>query len=202
MMFIETRLLDKVSYGSSFSHFYDTRIKTLRNGREVRNINWPYPKGRYRALYEHLNESDHSVVIHAHRTCYGSAVGFRFKDWTDYKAELEFIGTGTGSAQTLQLVKNYQFGSTTVPRPIKKPVAGTVRLYELDNVDNAEEIVFTMDYTTGLVNFTASSGAPVVWTGEFDVPVRFQSDELETDVDGTGHDGFVLTSDVDLIEVW
>lgn len=201
-MFIETRLLDKVSYGSEFSHTFNTRIKTLRNGREVRNINWPFPKGKYTALYQHLNEPDHQVVISAHRTCYGSAIGFRFKDWTDYKAELEFIGTGEGATQSLQLVKNYKFGTSTVARPIRKPIQNTIRLFQQIEDGAPTEIAFTVDETTGVITFNATEDAAVLWSGEFDVPVRFANDEIATEVDGTGHAGLVLTSDVDLLEDW
>ena len=41
----------------------------------------------------------------------GKAYGFRFKDWTDFKATGQLVGTGDGALAQFQLVKHYPSGS-------------------------------------------------------------------------------------------
>lgn len=195
-MFNESRLLDCVSYGSQFGQEFSTRIKRLRNGVERRNINWAMPLGRYTVVYQALKEEDHIKVRGAHMACMGSAIAFRFKDWTDYRAYDQVLGVGTGGAQVLQLVKSYEFGPATLQRIIKKPVSGTVQAYA-----DGFPIASTVDYLTGLITLTAPDGAVITWSGEFDVPVRFETDRLDVDPVAPRAGGFILSTDVDLVEV-
>jgi uncharacterized protein (TIGR02217 family) len=68
-------------------------------------------------------------------------------------------------------------------RPIQKPVGGTVRV-AVAGVEQAIGPAFTCDPTTGLVTFAAPPppGAAVTAGFEFDVPVRFDTDELDIDL--------------------
>ena len=47
-----------------------------------------------------------------------------------------------------------------------------------------ENTDFTLDTTTGRVTFDSAPyyGADVTWTGEFDLPVRFDRDELDYEI--------------------
>ncbi len=195
-MFNETRLLDCVAYGSQFGQEFSTRIVQLRSGHERRNANWSMPLGRYSILYKSLRPQDHIKVRGAHMASLGSSIAFRFKDWTDYEADQEVIGTGTGAEQTLQLTKAYPFGPISLQRIIKKPVAGTVQIYA-----NGSPVAATVDTTTGLVSVTTSAGAEITWSGEFDVPVRFESDRLDVDPIARVSGDFLLSADVGLVEV-
>lgn len=195
-MFNETRLLDCVAYGSQFGQEFRTRVVTLKSGYERRNAEWSMPLGRYSVLYQALSPEDHAAVRAAHMACMGSAIPFRFKDWTDFTAENEVIGTATGSPQTLQLTKTYTFGPLTLTRTIKKPVADTVTLYA-DGVS----IGVSVDTETGIVSFIADAATEITWSGEFDVPVRFEADRLDMDPAAKSGGDFLLTGDVDLIEV-
>jgi len=195
-MFNETRLLDCVAYGSQFGQEFNTRIVTLKSGQERRNAQWSLPLGRYSILYQALDPADHAVVRAAHMASLGSAIPFRFKDWTDYQADQEVIGTATGDPQDLQLTKKYTFGTIDLTRTIKKPVAGTVTLYA-----DGTEIGVAVDTETGIVSFVADAGTEITWSGEFDVPVRFDSDRLDLDPAAKSGGNFLLTGDVDLSEV-
>ncbi|MFP5422642.1 MAG: DUF2460 domain-containing protein, partial [Gammaproteobacteria bacterium] len=125
-MFNETRLLDRVAYGSEFGQEFRTRVVTLRSGVERRNAEWAAPLGRYRVLYQRLDANDHTLVAQAHMASMGALIPFRFKDWADFQANQELIGTGTGVEQVLQLVKEYSFGPMSLTRIIRKPVAGSL----------------------------------------------------------------------------
>ena len=195
-MFNETRLLDCVAYGSQFGQEFKTRIVTLKSGFERRNIEWTMPMGRYSVLFQALEPADHALVRGAHMASMGSAIPFRFKDWTDYQADNELIGVASGSPETMQLVKNYTFGALSLQRVIAKPVEDTVTLYA-DGV----EIGVAVDTATGIVSFIADIGAEITWSGEFDVPVRFENDRLDFDPAGRATGGLMLTGDVDIIEI-
>jgi len=195
-MFNETRLLDCVAYGSQFGQEFKTRIVTLKSGFERRNVEWSMPMGKYSVLFQALEPADHALVRGAHMASMGSAIPFRFKDWTDYQAAGELIGVATGDPQELQLVKSYTFGAISLERTITKPVEDTVTLYA-DGI----EIGVAVDTTTGIVSFIAPIGSDITWSGEFDVPVRFDSDRLDFDPAGRATGGFMLTGDVDIIEI-
>lgn len=194
MIFIEERLLDCVSYGSEFGQEFNTRIVTLQSGVDRRNAQWSAPLGRYSILYNALMESDHQIVRDAHMACMGSAIAFRLKDWTDYLAHNQFIGTGTGDMQTLQCIKQYEFGPVKLTRKIHKLVSAKVFA---DNI----EIPTTIIKTTGEVIIDAPVDSRITWSGEFDVPVRFNSDRLDWQPVSRSGGKFILSSDVDLTEV-
>lgn len=196
MTFIEKRLLDEVSYGSQFGREFRTRIVQLKSGRERRNAEWTAPLGRYSLLYNAIRPEHHQQIIGAHAACFGALFAFRFKDWSDYRVEDEPLTTGTGSAQEVQLVKRYSFGPIEYVREIKKPVEDSVFV----TVGGAP-IPSSLDATTGLVTFTAPSGASVRWSGEFDVPVRFEDDRLDVTPIAPEAGGMVVTSNADLVEV-
>ena len=194
--FVEERLLEAVAYGSVFGHAYNTRINTLRSGVERRNARWSTPLHRGSVMFNNINEGGHALVLATHHACMGSLIGFRFKDWSDFDATAEVIGTGTGAEQELQLIKTYSFGTVDTIRNITKPVFGTVTVYA-DEI----EISSTVDYATGIVTITAADGAEITWSGEFDVPVRFESDEIDFSVNTRSGSGLILTADVGIVEI-
>lgn len=195
-MFNETRLLDIVDYGTSFEYAFNTRIKKLRSGNERRNANWAIPMSQFSVLYNVLRAEHHQAVFQAHMASMGSLIPFRFKDWSDYEAEDEALTIGTGSLQSVQLYKTYTFGPLEFVKPIPKPVPGTVVIFQ-----DGSPIASTVDYTKGLATFVAASGSLVTWSGEYDKPVRFESDKLALESRSWSEKGLVLSANIDLIEV-
>jgi uncharacterized protein (TIGR02217 family) len=112
----------------------------------------------------------------------GKAYGFRFKDWTDYKATGQPLGAGDDATTAFQLVKRYPSGSAVEVRSIVKPVAGTVRVY-LDGVEQLSG--WSVDVTTGLVTFTSPPDEDVDVSAdfEFDAPVRFDTDHMAVTIE-------------------
>ncbi len=107
------------------------------------------------------------------------------------------LGTGNGSLTTFQLVKNYTSGAYSYSREIKKPVSGTVKIY-LNAVLQGSG--YSVDYTTGVVTFTAAPGAGVIVSSDFDfdVPVRFDTDTLSVRADGPG---FFVWDSIPIVEI-
>lgn len=196
-MFNEARLLDKVAYGSEFGHSYKTRIEELRSGVERRNAEWDLPLGRYSLIYQNIGTQHHGLIVAAHHACKGMLIGFRLKDFSDYKATNEPIGFGTGAQQTYQLTKTYTFGTLSTTKKIFKPVQGLVSVF----ADGTPITPDSIDYTTGIVTLTAPSGQEITWTGEYDVPVRFDNDEIDFSIDNRSGGELILNSDVQLVEL-
>lgn len=196
MSFVEERLLECVSYGTEGGPTWLTRRIGLKSGVIRRNAMRSRPLYRFVVLYKNLNDADHQRVIDAFNACMGGVFGFRLKDHADYQAVDELVGVGTGSPQSIQLARLYEFGTRNVSRPIRKPVAGTVSL-----TANGVPISSSVDTTTGIVTFTATNGHVVRWSGEFDVPVFFSDDELSFSIDERSSDGgFFLNANVALEE--
>ena len=94
------------------------------------------------------------------------------------------IGTGDGTTRVFPLAKTYGAGPLPWRRLIAKPVAGTVRI-AVGGVEVAGGQA-ACDAATGLVTFVPGAvppvGASVTAGFEFDVPVRFDTDELTIDL--------------------
>jgi uncharacterized protein (TIGR02217 family) len=103
----------------------------------------------------------------------GSAIAFRYKDYSDFEAVNEQIGVGDGANTTFYFTKLYG----DYLRDITQLVNGTVQLY-VNGV--LEPTGFTIYYDVGIVVFNSAvgNGAIVTANFEFDVRVRFETDDL------------------------
>lgn len=180
MSFDDVRLPVTVERGSRGGPRFNTTVFTLDSGFEKRNINWTRLRHAYNVGYGVTSKALFSEVVRFFIARQGRAYGFRFKDWADYQATTENIGTGNGSQVAFQLRKAYGDSARTFYRQIQKPVSGTNTFF----VNSVEDANVTLDLATGVVTFGTApgNGLPVTWTGEFDVPVRFDTDDLEVDL--------------------
>jgi uncharacterized protein (TIGR02217 family) len=196
MAFIEQRLLDCIAFGSGAGPTWKTRRIGLRSGIIMRNAQQSMPLYRFNLLYRNLKPYQHEAVIDVFNACMAGVHSFRVKDWQDYEAEDEALPVlGTAAPQSVQLVKVYSFGGQSVTRNIRKPVSGTVTM-----THNGAALTASVDYTTGIATFTTTAGHVLRWSGEFDVPVMFDVDELPFSGDNRSDDGLFLTGDVPLLE--
>ena len=190
--FHEVRFPLDVALGSRGGPVRRTDIVTLASGREHRNSRWAASRRRYDAgLGVRTVDSLHAVVAFFEERR-GRLYGFRFRDRTDWRSGPpsaeptpldQRIGTGDGTTRTFQLVKTYGSAFAPYVRTIAKPVGGSVRVA----VDGAEQEVgsaFNCDPATGLVTFVTPppAGAVIAAGYSFDVPVRFDTDELDIDL--------------------
>ena len=81
-------------------------------------------------------------------------------------------------------MKNYVSGAQVYKRPIRKPVAGTVRV-GVEQDELRDGIDYAVDPTTGMITFdTPPELDTEVFAGfEFDVPVRFDTDRILASVE-------------------
>ena len=192
MNFHEVRFPASLSFGSVGGPERRTEIVTLSNGFEERNTPWAHSRRRYDAGLGMRSLDDLSELIAFFEARKGQLYGFRWKDWTDYSSGLasavqsavdEEFGVGDDVTTVFQLAKNYRSGAHSYRRPITKPLEDTL-LIAVGGDEREEGVHFSVDYTTGLVTFVdpPETDAPVTAGFEFDVPVRFDGDRIETSV--------------------
>lgn len=183
--FHEVQFPPKVAYGASGGAEFNTSITTTFSGFEQRNVNWQKARGRWDVSTGIKTKTDMDILQAFFRARFGKAYGFRFKDWSDYQAVGQTLGTGNGTQTVFQLTKAYTSGAYSYSRDIKKPVTGTVKIYLNAVLQGAG---FSVDLTTGIITFSAAPGAGVIVSADFDfdVPVRFDTDTLAVRADGPG----------------
>lgn len=189
--FHEVRFPLDVSLGSRGGPVRRTDVVALASGREHRNSRWAHSRRRYDAgLGVRTVDALHEVIAFFEERR-GRLYGFRFRDRADGRSGApsqepkpgdQVIGTGNGSTAAFALVKTYGAAHAPYRRPIAKPVAGTVRV-AIDGVEQGPGTFFC-DPATGIVTFLTAptSGAAITAGFAFDVPVRFDTDELEIDL--------------------
>ena len=192
MGFHEIRFPANLSFGSVGGPERRTEIVTLSNGFEERNTPWADSRRRYDAGVGLRSLDDVEALITFFEARRGQLFGFRWKDWSDHKSSIpsaavqfedQLLGHGDGVTREFQIIKTYKSGSQSYARRVQKPVAATV-LVGAGGVQLTETIHFTFDATTGIISFDAAPdpGAPVTAGFEFDVPVRFDTDRIQTSV--------------------
>ncbi|HEX2552064.1 MAG TPA: DUF2460 domain-containing protein [Microvirga sp.] len=181
-----------VALGSRGGPVRRTDIVTLASGREHRNSRWAGSRRRFDAgLGIRTVDALHAVVAFFEERR-GRLHGFRFRDRVDWRSGPpsaaptsldQAIGTGDGATTVFPLAKAYGSAHAPYRRTIAKPVAGTVRV-AVDGVEQTAGTGFACNPATGLVTFAVppGSGANVTAGFDFDVPVRFDTDELEIDL--------------------
>ena len=183
MSFIEIQFPVDISYGATGGPVYSTDVVSLFSGHEQRNSNWRNARAKYNIASAVKTESQWQELIAFFRARKGKAIGFRFKDWSDYSAVGQQIAIADGASTDFQLRKSYVSGSAVVAREINKPVVGTVKVYK--NSHLRAELNYQVDHTTGIISFSEAPEAGVIIMAdfEFDVPVRFDTDELQLAID-------------------
>lgn len=188
MSFIESpRFPDVIAFTAIGGVGFSTSVVTLTSGFEARNVNWSSTRYGYDLALPVRNQSEVDTINAFFRNAQGRANGFRFKDWSDYQATKN--STATLTSKTFQFQRDYVSGSTTNVRTIKKPVSGTVSIYVANILQTSG---YSIDHTTGIVTFVSDPSGAVTWTGEFDVPVRFDVDMLKWRVVDRGANGLQI----------
>ena len=176
MTVIETRLSPQVEAGFSVVPGWNTRVITMRNGQERRNANWTMPKRRFSARYGKFTRAGRDEMLAVAMATLGQTYAFLFKDWSDYDVTGQSLGAAPSGSTAVQLVKTYTFGSQTLTRTITRPVSSTVVVYQA-GIPKAGTVSATTGLFTPSTAWTASAALTADF--QFDVPVRFATDEVE-----------------------
>jgi uncharacterized protein (TIGR02217 family) len=192
MSFHEVRFPPDLSFGSVGGPERRTEVVTLASGHEERNTPWAQSRRRYDAGVGLRSLDDIEALVAFFEARRGRLHGLRLKDWADFKScrpsrapspTDQLIAHGDGETTAFRLVKRYRSGEAAYDRPIAKPVAGSVRL-AVQGDALREGVDFEVDVTTGIVTLVRapSEGMQITAGFEFDVPVRFDTDAIQTGV--------------------
>jgi uncharacterized protein (TIGR02217 family) len=173
----------EIGQDASVSPTFSTNVVTSASGYESRNANWTQARLRFDAGPGVRGEPELETLLAFFRARRGPAIGFRFCDPFDNSsngmtglptAADQPIGTGDGTADRFELVKDYGTGEQ---RRITRPVAGSVRVA----VNGVEQTAGWLLGDKGIVEFTAppAVGATITAGFLFEVPVRFAEDRIE-----------------------
>lgn len=206
MSFDEVALPLRVDYGSGGGPSFSTDVVVIDNGYERRNQNWAQARRAFDARTGVRTAADAAALLAFFHARAGRARGFRLRDWSDYSSAADgvsapsfsdqVLGTGDGAATQFALRKTYASGAAAHQRSITKPVMGSVAV-GVGGVQLASG--FSVDAATGLVTFSTppASGQSVTAGFFFDVPVRFDTDQLALTVETYS----AYTAAIPLVEV-
>jgi uncharacterized protein (TIGR02217 family) len=199
MTFHEIRFPTAISRASHGGPERRTDVVVLGSGAEERNARWADSRRTYNAGYGVKSLDDLHAVIAFFEERRGRLHGFRWRDPMDCKscppqatptALDQVIGTGDGTTAGFLLTKAYGSAFNPWTRAIRKPVAGTV-LIAVAGVMQSPGASYVVDHTTGIVAFEPGHipppAQPITAGFEFDVPVRFDTDRLEINLQGFRH---------------
>lgn len=217
-MFHDTRFPTRFQYGAQAEPMFSTMINQNSAGYEQRNQLWAQARRKYNYQNALETEEQYAEVLAFFMARRGPAYSFRVKDWFDYRVSTTTEGimrgmtsdllTGNASETAFQLSKLYPDDVATFERPIYLPVDQSVYTDDEDNVVPFEVYVnsilidpadYTVNYLTGVITFDVApgNGLSLGWTGQFDVPVRFETDSLPS----TYQQWNDLQADLRMIEV-
>jgi uncharacterized protein (TIGR02217 family) len=208
--FLNDRFFEDIRPVMSGGARFATEIKRSRSGHEFRNRRWQDPLREYSlSLGSRPMDEVLDAIDFAYKTS-GSWKGFRLKDWFDYKSGFpnavaspydQSLGTGDGTTYYFRLNKSY--GGGAYVRRITKPLEWTIRVLS-DSDELERDVDYFVDDVNGTVVFkdAPTSGKVLKWGGEFDVPVRFEEDIIETLTNfyATGQTGSIALREVRIKE--
>ena len=194
MIFHEVRFPTNISRGATGGPERRTDVIALASGYEERNSRWADSRRSYNAGYGVRGLDDLHAVIGFFEERRGKLYGFRWKDHADFRSGSpsvpptvadQVIGSGDGVTAVFQLIKTYGRLFAPYARRIQKPVSGTLSI-AVAGIAQVEGTAFTADYTSGLVTFASAhvptAGSAITAGFEFDVPARFDTDQIEVNV--------------------
>lgn len=193
--FLDIRFPEEIAFGATGGPRFNTSIAITRGGNEVRNANWAKSRMKWNVSHGIKNQTEYDELVAFFYVVRGQKFGFRFKDHTDFNQNIPspdtpmFIARGDGVTTEFQLIKRYTFADQFYDRDITRPIPGTVRIFLSSDTDDFIENFtdWNVNFDTGKLTFDVTTPLdPIdeIWAiYDFDVPVRFDSDEVDISLD-------------------
>lgn len=200
-MFHDVRLPQDIEQGAMGGPAFYTNVTSISSGAEQRTVGWDRARLTWQLGYGIQNKEDYQTILAFFYARQGKAYGFRFKDFSDYQATDAQFGIGNATNRVFRLVKPYVSGSVSFDRIITHPVVATVSL----KANGVAIDPSTYDVESfGIIRFhpgqAPANAAVLTWTGEFDVPVRFDIDEFNITL-GALAAGEIMNNALPIIEL-
>lgn len=181
MAFLEQRIDDAVSRGSRGGPRARRSKIYVENGRLTQVHRWSRSLQQYDVSYG-IRTLDQLEQVRAlfYVVLFNPYDGFRFKDWNDYTLTQSTSSLTFISGTDWQIYRKYTVGASSHLRKISKTVANSVTVYRTRS-GSVTVATATVDSTTGIANIAGHAGGDTyTCEGEFDVPVTFADDALDS----------------------
>jgi uncharacterized protein (TIGR02217 family) len=165
-----------IAYGATGGPEWGTALFAAPGGWEQRAQMFAQVRGRWDVSFINVSKAQATVLVDFFRAvAHGRAGSFCFTDWRDYTFA-NVIGTGDGTTSAFQLVKVYTSGTLSYARPLTRPIVSRLVV----TVNGVLTSAYTVTEPGGMVQFDAPppSGAVIHASGDFEVLVRFETDQL------------------------
>lgn len=192
----------RVALGARGGPVWRTEVVPFADGHEQRIARWQQSRRRYDAALGVRSAADARAVMAFFEARQGRRFSFRWHDDADFASGAsdivmptdQALGTGDGQRTDFALVKTYHSGSASFQRRILLPVLTSVRVA----VSGVETTAFNL--VDGVVRLIvpAPTGAVVSAGFTFDVPARFDTDELSVGIDA----GAIDLGEIPIVEVF
>jgi uncharacterized protein (TIGR02217 family) len=185
MVIDEVQLPTTVEKGVRGGPQFNTVVLRTDGGRTSTNQNWTYPLYVGQVGYGIRSKTDLFDVINFFWARRGRLRGFLFKDWSDYEFAGDQIGTGNGVEDDFQIVRIYDDDALPFSRVITRPIEDTLVV----KVNGVTVSTSNWSITTGGILHFAPAAVPAnghavtIDSGEFNIPVMFGTDRLETQME-------------------
>lgn len=189
----------------------NTRIDSLKNQHERRVPRGDLMRHTFNLPFNSIDdETYYQYVKSAHAVMYGMLHSFLVKDHLDYTADQASLGVAPSGTTAVQLQIPYEIvlpGGMVVgtrERPITKPVANGLVMYQANGSGVLTPKTGTVDELTGLWTPSTSwtAGRAIAWSGEFRVPVRFNNDIMPASIVAKSRTRRFIEGSIELIEVF
>lgn len=191
--FHEIRFNIDIAYGSTGGPTYKTFILELPSGDESRQGFWSKGRKKWTVSKELLNRVDINALDAFYRARKGRLYGFRWRDWNNYRipvntpaslplltnttAQLQFVYPDSINAET-QIVRKPVLVADVNNTVGARWYAPDIIVYRGTSSTVYASSNYTIDRTTGVITFGSSqAGQDLWWSGSYDWPVRFDTDE-------------------------
>ncbi len=145
-------IMSEFSGGDEFR----TEIHEAGAGVEFRDAKWSEARGRWSLQTTNLTGAEKDIIIKFYRGRLGRGFSFRHKNWTEFTALADLIGTADGDSEMFELFHQVTDGLVSSFYRVVLPVAPAdidvtpFKLYE----DAVEKVGgFTVDYRNGRVTY-------------------------------------------------
>jgi len=170
--------------------FFTSTASTI-SGREIRTYERQNSIQKYSLVGCKLSHDEFQRFNSFFRARIGCAYAFRIKDHADFKINNQVIAVGDGVTREFELYKSYEDDACSYRRRISAIRDGTLDSnFEIEHIDRINGILNTRD--------VMPDGVQLIISAEFDVWVRFASDEFRY---SSASDGSLLIEELGLVEV-
>ena len=170
---------------------FSTLTASTVSGREIRIHERQNSIQKYALVGCRLSQDEFQRFNSFFRARIGCAYAFRIKDHADFKFENQVIAIADGISQAFEIYKSYDDEACGYKRKIAAVREDKIEVnFDIERIDRENGVIYT--------RAILEAGKQLVCSAEFDVWVRFTSDEFRY---SSSVDGSILIEDLCLVEV-